>query len=652
MKPLGRRIFRFPRLASLALAVGAVAAAGAGVEQFSLIKAVPADAYLTIHARQHAGMEFLNQQYARLWAELQKSRIDVNIKQIVKALFTQGGGTAEDFDATWQKVVDLYAAVDWQALGDREYAAAMRMGFPTVEFVSLMMPPKEKVAGSFEGLTAILRELIAMSGGQVQMQTDGEGAHVVHKIAVGDANGVSLALTLAREGDVILAGFGSTLPEQTLALLRGEGGQSMADNPRFKAAVGKLPEPGESLTFFDATRMWGQMRSFAHRIIEMSAQAARQAGNTQDKIAQSDFEQKLDQIRKMVDAGLNELDIFEYTAEVSNTQGLKTRTESIAVLKPDAREKLLYKVLYGNGTLAEPLKFVPQDASDFSVSAGINVQALYDGLVEFVETYVPDGKTKLDQALARFTAATGLDLKQDVFGWIGGGFQSISIPGPTAYSPSDWIMMLSVRDEAKARQMVDQLFEMVQPMVQQQQGVVAGEEIKGTEGFRSVTLPQLAMFGLNKPTLGINDGWLFFASSPDMVRRVLEISRGEAKTIAASERFRKEGLMPEGKVLSVSFTDLTGLGQQLAQMLGMFGFAQMMLPPEAAANPAVRAALGIPPKLARVARKLDFLQSKAVVTTLDGALVRTRSVTNYREPPETRRPRPAGSQNKSKQTTP
>ncbi len=652
MKRLGRRMHRHSRLASLVLAAGVVAAAGAGVEQFRLTRAIPADAYLSIHARQHPGMEFLNQQYARLWAELEKSRIDVNIKQIFKALFTQGGGTAEDFDATWQKLVDLYTAVDWRSLGDREYAAAMRMGFPTVEFVSLMMPPKDKVASSFEGLTAILREMTSLSGGQVQMQTDGEGAHVVHKINLGSANGVSLALTLAREGDVILAGFGSSLPEQTLALLRGEGGESMAENPRFKAAVARLPEPGELLKFFDASRMMAQMRAAMKRMLGLSAAAIQQAGDMQDTTAQSEAEQKFEKIRKLVNAAFDELDVFEYTAEVNNTQGLETRSESVAVLKPDAREKLLYKVLYGNGTLAEPLKFVPQDASDFSVSAGINLQALYDGLVRFVETYVPDGRTKLDQAMTQFTAQTGLDLKQNVFSWLGGGFQSISIPGPTAYSPSDWIMMLSVRDEARARQMVDRLFEIVQPMVQQQQGVVAGEEIEGTEGFRSVALPQLAMFGLNKPTLGINDGWLFFASSPDMVRRVLEVSRGQAKTIAASERFRKEGLMPDGNVLSVSFTDLTGLGQQLAQMLGMFGFAQMMLPPEAAANPAVRAALGIPPKLARVARKLDFLQSKATVKTLDGSVVRTRSVVHYRKPPAARRRSPGTGEPQPRSSTP
>ena len=642
MKPLGRRGACLALAACAALVAGWTGVAQAGVEQFRLIKAIPADAYLTIHARQHAGMEFLEQQYARLWAELEKSRIDVNIKQVFKTLAVNNGATPEDFESTWQKLVDLYTAVDWPSLGDREYAAAMRMGFPAVEFVSLMMPPKDEVAASFDGLTAIVRELAAMSGGQVQVQTEGQGAHVVHKISAGGGAAMPMGLTLAREGEVILVGFGNTLPEQTLALLRGEDGESMADNPRFRAALARLPEPGESLSFFDASRMWAQMRTFVNRTIDLAAQSQSISAEAEGESGQDQAQQQTEQLHKLANAALNELDIFEYTAEVSNTQGLRTRCESIAVLKDDGQQKILYKVLYGNGTLSEPLKFVPKEASDFTVSAGINLQALYEGLAHFIETFVPNGKAQFEQALAQFNAATGLDLEQDVVGWIGGGFQSISVPGPTAYSNSDWIMMLSVRNEAKAREMIDRLFAAIQPMVQQQQGVIAGEQIEGTEGFRSVTLPQLVMFGLNKPTLGINDGWLFFASSPEMVRRILDTSTGKAPNVAASERFRKEGLMPEGHVLSVSFTDLTGLGQQLAQMLGMFGLAQMALPPEAAANPAVRALLGIPPKLARVARKLDFLQSKASVTTLDGKLVRTRSVVNYRKPPEPRRPKSSG----------
>jgi len=614
--------------ALLAVLPGVVFAAEGGLDKFTLTRAIPADAFLAVHTRGHPGQEFLNQQYERVWEAIESARLDRVVKTLLKDLQKQAGGEGPALDEQWQQIVDLCSTVEWSKLAEREYAMGMRLGFPTPEFVCLMMPPTDKVGTYFDGLSGTVRKLVEMTG-MLEIQTDDRGETVVHKINLPVPPPLpGLAFTLARHKDVIVVGFGSTMPEQALALLGGGQGQTLASTPRFRDAFKKLPPPTDGAIFADLAKLISQLRECVKSGIDMGAQSA-----GQDPEALAEIERG----RKISSAAIDLVDLWDYCATVATTEGMKTTADSVTVLRSDAQSKPLYGAIYGNGPLRDPLKYVPKAAADFSVNSGVDFLAMYKAIKAFVRENIPEFEAQVAQLETTLKEQAQLDIEQDVLGWIKGGLITFSVPGATAYAPSEWTVMVGVRDAAKANEMLTRLLEAVTPMLQQQ-GAVADAEIEGAEGFRSLSLPQLMMFGVGKPTVGVKDDWLFLASSPEIVRTVLDVAAGKADNITKNERFVNEGIPATGNVVEASFRDLTNLGEQLAQLLSLTGFIQMMAPPQVMQNPVAKAVLTTMPKLARVARALNFFQSSATRTTQDGNVLTQRAIVTYREPPAVEKP--------------
>jgi len=617
---------------ALALTVVLPAAQAKGIEDFTLTKAIPADAFLAVHARDHEGKEFVNKQLARVWEEVRKVRFDRDIKRLFKAIRQEElppGAELEGFEEQWQQMYDLWTAVDWASLGEREFAMGMKLSFPTTEFVLLFMPPEDQLKDSFEGLGGVLKTLVGLSPETFQLTTQQDGETIIHNVAIVGAP-FPVGLTLARHGEVILIGFGPTISEQTLALLRGEGGEPLAASARFKEAFRKLPDPTDEIFFCDVARLMAQLRMMlngAMAMVEASAPAEGEEG----------YEDFL-KWKALPDKILNELDVFEYIAEVTTTDGMKSTTDSITALRDDAQSRALYKVVAGNKPLADPLKYVPGNAGEFSVCSGIDLPALYQAVMKIIREDVPAGEGVI-AGLETMKAESGWDIEKDIIGWIGGGLTTFSVPGPTPYSPSDFVLMLSVRDEAKAREIIDRLAALATPMLVNQNGSIVDAEIEGAEGFKTVVHPMLAMLPIGKPTIGVKDGWLFIGSSPDMIVTTTEVAAGKLANFSKNERFLKEGIPPEGSVTSLSFTDLTKLGEELGNVLQMVPIIGMMAP-DLMKDPKMQSLLSMVGKAGRVVRKLDFFQSSASRTTFDGKMFVTKSVITYREPPVPTKPKP------------
>lgn len=615
--------------AVLLVALALPAASAKGMDEFTLTKAIPADAFLAVHCRDHAGKEFLNTQMDRVWEAVQAAHFERDIKRMLKGLQKKQLPPGEElvgFDEWWQQMEDLTSGVDWASLGKREFAMGMKLGFPTLEFVILMMPPEDKVASDFEGLCGILKTLVEKNPETLQLVEEEDGPTQIRKLTFVGAP-FPLGATIVRHNDVLMLSFGPTMGEQALALLRGGEGESLASTDRFQAAFKKLPPPTDGLTFFDAARMFGQIRGVVDGAFQMAAAGAPAEGEP----GYEDFQKIKVLPGKIIDA----FDMFEYVAEVKTTDGMRTNSDSIALLRDDAETHAMYPVLFGNKPLAMPLKYVPADAKDFTAMSGVDLHALYKAAVKIVGEDVPDGQEILAQIerLKDTETGPGIDIEKDYISWIGGGFTTFNVPGPTPYSPSEFVVMLSLRDEAKAQEMLGKLFGVLEPMMAQQNGSIVPAEIEGADGFKSVIFPMLAMIGMNKPTLGVKDGWLFFGSSPDMIKSALDVSAGSAANFATNERFLKEGIPAEGAVMSLSFTDLTKLGEDLGKILQMVPMLGMMAGPEVQGDPVIQNLLSMVGRAGRVVRKLDFFQSSATRTVRDGNTLVTKGVMNYREPP-------------------
>ncbi len=615
------RVSLFASIVALAAAAGAFAK---GLDDFSLTKAIPSDVFVAIHTRGHDGQAWLNKQFARLAEEAEKARFDRDFKRMFKKIAAEEGEDAEKFDEHWQKVSDLLAAVEWFKLADREYAFCMRFGEMMPEFVSLMMPATDKVGPNFDGLAGLMKNLASLDETKIALTSDTQGDTTTHRLSIKDAP-FPVVVTLARHKDVIVFGFGPTLVEQSLALLGGKEGKSLASTPRFQEAFKKIAVPTDAATFVDQKVLFRQGKAMVDQWIKLSAGNAPKEGEP----GYEDYARGVKIPGKLFDM----MDIFEYSAGSRTTDGMKTSADQISVLRDDAKGKLLYQVMFTNPPLKNPLNFVPKECSDFSVSAGINVKALWDGVVKMLKEDIPEG----EEALAGIEEMKkeGFDIEKDLLSWIQGGFVTLSQPGPNQYAQGDMVFMLKVSDEAKAKEQLDKLVAMVEPMMgpkDQASGSIAPATIEGAEGFRTVNHQMLAMMGGIAPTFGVHGGWMIIGTNPKFIEKSLATAAGKSENVSKSERFQKEGLAPGGDVLSVSWSDTTKLGENLGTVLGMLPMATMGNP-ELAKNPAIDALVGMAPKIGRVLRKLDFLQSSASISTMESGAVRQKSLTNYREPP-------------------
>ncbi|MBN2446820.1 MAG: hypothetical protein JXO22_08845 [Phycisphaerae bacterium] len=595
-----------------AILMGACAvASGAGVDDFTLTRAIPADAFMVVHGRDHDGLAFLNKQYERVWEKLESARLDRELKRLLKTVNKESGGDPDEFESWWVELNDLLVGVEWASLTKQEMSFAMRIGFPTPEMLMLMRPPAEQVAADYKGLSTMLSKLAAKDPSLAVTET-GEGESVVCQLSLGGP--MPVVLTISRQKDVLLVGFGTTLVEQSLALLKGEAKGTLAETARFRAAFDSLPKPGEELAFIDFDRLMNQIRQYMTSVEAMMEES----GGDKEGIEMAG---------KVIDA----CDMLDYMASVSTTDGLRTAEQSVVALREDAKSKPFYAGIFGKGALKQPLNFIPKDATNVTVTSGMDFLKLYQAILGFVSDNVPDGADMVAQFKTDMEAAE-FDIEKDLLGWLDGGLAMFGMPGATSFSPEDWAVLIRVTDKAKAGEMVGKLLEAVTPMISQQQGQIADVPIEGCEGFKTIELPMLAMFGM-KPTIGVTDDFLIVASSAKVISAALEAGKG-GDTFAKNERFLKEGLPLEKGIVSFSFSDTSKTGEQLSQALGMAPMIGMIGGAELQQQPLVMALLRVMGRLGPVASELNFYLSSCSQTTFDGTRYVTKKVNNYREPPK------------------
>lgn len=616
----------------VALAAVLPLAPARAADDFTLRSAIPSDVYLSVNTRSHEGQAWLNSQFERLWKEVEAARFDRDFKRMFKALAQKGGTTPEAFDEQWQKMMDLCTAVDWSGLAKREYAMGLRLGFPTVEFTCLFMPAADKTKETFDALGGMTKTLVGMAGEELKLDTEESGDLTVHRVTAPSAP-FPLGIMLARHKDVIIFAFGPQIGEQTLALLKGgPDAKPLASTPRYQEALKKLPAGKDAAIFVDVARLMTQVRDLWGKVQPMIANNAPPEGSPD----RAQFDKAMKIPGKLIDAA----DMFEFGATVRTTDGMKSNEQGITVLRDDAKSHAFYGFLFGNPPLADPYKYIPATATSFSAGSGVNLLALWKWAIDFIKTDVPEGEQALEE-LANAEKEMNLSIENDVLSWIDGGYCSFEVAGPTPASPGNSAWMLRVKDEAKAKAMLDRIVTQVKPMMGQN-GTLDDAGIDGAPGFTTLNMPQLAMLGSVKPTFGVKDGWLFLASSPTAVTLALDTGAGKSDNITKNERFKKEGIAPASGAVSVSYSDLTQFGEQMGQMLAMVPMVSMFSP-EIGKDPVASSVLSMIGKVGRVVKKLDFLQSKASQTTFDGKTISVKTIVNYREPPAPITPtKPAG----------
>jgi len=607
---------------------------------FTLARHIPADCWMVVNGVDNPERAWVEAQWARVFKSFEDSGIVEEVKKLILSkLGEEDRAQAEQTTAT---VTGLFQAVRWADLVRHEVAFAERMVVQTLpaegggdvvlpEYLLLARGVAETAEANANGLAALLGWLTGLGGVPVS-QSELLGA----RVWTVDIPQAGYSLHLFHRQDVIGFVTGRRALEQVVGSLAGKpAGPSVVASPRFQQALGLVPPPEDGIMFFDFDAFMKSMRG----IMEV---ATKQGG------------QEAEDVIRLLTKVFDLVDILDYIVASDETDGQRTLTHSVARIKEDKRHSPLAQVFLERKPFEKFDRYLPQEATGFSLNAFLDVPRLYHLILNFVEKDLPDGAANVAQWQA-LLASTGFDPQADLFSWWGGEMVSVTLPPSVAtpMSTSDSVFMIRVTDPALALQKVNAAIDKLNAFLAQrnQQLMIMPAKVDA-EGFRSVTHPMVMMWGL-RLVIGVHEEWLMIGSSEPAVNKCLAVAAGKAPSITQNERFRAEGLVPKTPVLALSFSDLSHLGQELAMALQMVGFVGNLMmaavpedEPDAAEVKAVmQAVFTILLKLGPVLQQIDFYSSSASMNALDGLNLRTEAVTTYKPaspPPPPPPPPPPG----------
>ncbi|MFH0982693.1 MAG: hypothetical protein V2A79_14305 [Planctomycetota bacterium] len=593
------------------------AAAGPAAQPFTLGKYVPQDCWMFVHGVHDPAREFIDAHWARVFTEVKKSGIDAELKKLIV-------GSLEDveraqFEQAWDKAMQLVQGVRWGDLVAKETAFAERLGSITPDLIVLCRSSENSVAGNVQGLKAIMEALASMGEGVAVTESS------VHGLGVWTlkAEGVPMSLHVFNKGDIVGIVVGPKALEDVTALMAGEKGvTALVDTPRFKQAAAELPPPQNVVTFFDLQLLIRNLNQMFTTIFE------------QEAAENKSHEEHAQRVRRVLLKVLDHFDFFDYGMAVGRTEGLRETTVSTMRLRPEAMDKPLCRIFTVQKPFEKFDRYVPKEATGFSVSSFADLRGIYNLILDFLRTEIPETEVKLAQ-WAEFQKEVGFDLEADLFSWWGGELVSVSLPpavkGP--FASGDFVIFIRVKDAKLAAAKVSAGLDRLAGFLREHEQTLMLADVSDVraEGFRSVTHPLLAMQGV-KFIVGVTDDHLVIGNSAAAINACLATAAGQAPSILESERFRKEGLVPKGPVCSASFSDLSNFGQELGSVFFMMGLVGTMIPEEPETRP-IKAMIGILGRLSPAIAQIDFYSSKASMCTFDGRRWTTQDVMNYKPAP-------------------
>lgn len=602
---------------------------------FSLSRAAPADAFITVAARGNAERKFLTE----YWGDVSQAFWDSGIVTDVWDLIIESVPDEDlaEVEEIKRKFGTLCEQIGWGEIFEKEmlYSARFSSLGPQVPFFYEGMllgrcRNTEIAAKNYNAIKSLLSELsklIEAKAGEsiLNLTTDErDDGLTVTKCTVVPAPFIEINLAVKK--DMLLITFGSpkVFADTIQNLSDSKEAKRIVDTPRFKAAFEALPPAEDTVVFFDADRMIGMFRNLANM---MERQAAPAAGSD----APPSEEQQVGKIMSIV---LKDISIIDYSATVEWTDGHRVFSDTRTTMHDGAKSSGLYGVLKTDQSIEEFAQFLPKEATSFNVSTGLNVSALYDYVIDFVEKNIPDGKQAITAWNDMQKNELKMNIKQDVLGLFEGSSVSVTME-------KDSVWMLRVTDTKKADAQLKRLIDLVK-QIGQEQGVQlvpvkVGPEIE----FTQVSHPMLMMSGIS-PVIGCTGDYFILGSSPNAVKTCLQTARGKHANVKENVKWKKEALAPEGPVQSISFNDQSNMAAEMQEgIMGIsmaLGFMQMgagQMPPEA--QKLLNAGAQMLSKLSPVVAKLNFFESKADYTTFKDNVWTTHSVQNYKSPAQVKR---------------
>jgi len=594
-------------LSGAILLLASCAEAAAQPKAPDLRRAVPADVYMVVYGKHNPERDFQREYYREVWKTVDQTKIIQRAAEIVASRLSPG--EVEKAKTVLEEIKQAAAPIKLDALADaKEIVYAQRMAtfsaevkVPVSQHLLLVRLAPEAAAETQKGIANLFGLLEKHTEGKIAVKSSTEGDAAIVTLAM--PREVPFQPTVVRIGDVLLLASSDPIARQSLGMLvRGEG-PSKFDDPRLKEALGHLPEPEDSLVFYDAKQQIAQLRG----LVEFVRSAAPN-------------EPKAQRIAGLLDLLLEECAILDYEVTVEYTEGNLNRTAAYGKLMPGVENKTLAKV-FGSG---EPFKnwqaWVPANAVSYSLSTGANLHPLYERAVAVIKERFPEAKPGLEK-FDQFQNKIDVHLDRDILQAFSGECVSLSLPAaaPPGSGRAGSVFAMRCHKPERIRELLHRLVDKLKehPAVAAQQLELA--KCEDLEGFEEVSALVLAAFGV-KPVVGFRDGWMILASNAEAVKTMLQAKAGKGPSIADTKAFKQFQLKVDGPVHSISYTNLAESTRQAAAMLNQAGAMAPMIVGLAAgkAKPEqlklVQDVLGLLPSVGKIVSKFDFFEAQMSVT--------------------------------------
>ena len=543
--------------------LGSLARAGNLPARFTLGRYIPADVWIYWHAVDNPERAWIGEQWDEVWTALKQTGIHQDIIELV--LSKVGAEQRAEFDEHVSKVSDLAAGVRWDDLFGGEIAFARGPEMPLMEPILLTRGTGGSAEANIKGLVAILNHLASM-GDAISVKPQKIHGADVWSLTVGEC---PFAIELFRKGEIIGMTTSRKTTNDLLGRMAGAGTeqQAITDARRFKEALSAVRSPEDSLLFVDLKMFLQGVGQFVDSV---NAASAPEAGG-------AEWAQSADKVLKLCD-------FVDYIIMTMETDGHRELSHTLVKAQENRMNTPIARMCLQRQPFQKFDTYIPAEAVGFSLNGLIDLALLYRTILDFVENDVPGGAELINQLNATL-AGIGFDPKGDLLSWWSGEIISVQMPAAvvTPMGGGDSVTMIRVKDPKLATEKVNKAINWANTNLQAkgQMLAVAPAEVNA-EGFRKITYPPMAMF-LN-PVVGVKDEWLFIGTSTGAVNKCLAVASGKAPSILKNERFKKEGIVPRGPVQNASFSDLSNLGPEMAQILGMLvmgtGMATAGMPDE------------------------------------------------------------------------
>ncbi len=190
----------------------------------------------------------------------------------------------------------------------------------------------------------------------------------------------------------------------------------------------------------------------------------------------------------------------------------------------------LWQLFDANGIVRESLRAIPQGAQS-AVCVHFDILEAFEFVVKFASAMEENARSEMDEGLDKVSAQLGMDIRQDVLAVFGQNWTVYQGNGFAAMMVPDVLAAVEVRDEAKARRLLERLIEVARAGMARQENsaiTIVPAQFAAAEGYTVRGLPMALSFC-------VYDGRLVASLSANGMKQFLSSARDDASSIVADQ---------------------------------------------------------------------------------------------------------------------